>query len=68
MHLKELLADDIVWVDSVDALHNATSYIEDCKVVGVDSEWKPNYVKGSQPNKVTDILFLLHCVCVLLAA
>ena len=52
LHLDELFIDDLIWVDSVDGLQAATSYVEGCKVVGVDCEWKPNYVKGSKPNKV----------------
>lgn len=52
LHLDELLAEDIIWVDEVDGLLDATCQIEGVKVVGVDCEWKPNYVKGSQPNKV----------------
>lgn len=52
LHLHELFIDDIVWVDEADSLQKATSYIEGCKVVGVDCEWKPNYVKGSKGNKV----------------
>lgn len=55
LHLDELFIDDLIWVDSVDCLQAATSYIEGCKVVGVDCEWKPNYVKGSKPNKVSII-------------
>lgn len=46
LHLHELFIDDIIWVDDADGLQKATSYIEGCKVVGVDCEWKPNYVKG----------------------
>ncbi|GAB2211629.1 hypothetical protein Drorol1_Dr00024953 [Drosera rotundifolia] len=53
LHLHEFFTDDIIWVDEVDGLLNATRYIEGCKVVGLDSEWKPNYVKGSKPNKVS---------------
>lgn len=53
LHLDELLAEDIIWVDEVDGLLDATCQIEGVKVVGVDCEWKPNYVKGSQPNKVS---------------
>lgn len=53
LHLHELFMDDVIWVDNVDSLQTATTYIEGCKVVGVDSEWKPNYVKGSKPNKVS---------------
>ncbi|KAI6684564.1 hypothetical protein NL676_030477 [Syzygium grande] len=50
--LKELGVEDVFWVDRVDSLHTATCYIEESKVVGVDCEWKPNYVKGSKPNKL----------------
>ncbi|ONI04312.1 hypothetical protein PRUPE_6G315500 [Prunus persica] len=53
LHLSELVVEGVVWVDEVNALHNATSCIEGCKVVGLDCEWKPNYVKGSKPNKVS---------------
>ncbi|CAO2836618.1 unnamed protein product [Amaranthus hypochondriacus] len=53
LHLHELFIDDIIWVDDTDSLQKATSYIEGCKVVGVDCEWKPNYVKGSKANKVS---------------
>lgn len=53
LHLNELAIEDIIWVDDVKDLHEATSYIEGCKVVGIDCEWKPNYVKGSKPNKVS---------------
>ncbi|WCJ43020.1 Polynucleotidyl transferase ribonuclease H-like superfamily protein [Euphorbia peplus] len=53
LQFNELVVGDIVWVDEVDALYAATCCIEGCKVVGLDSEWKPNYVKGSKPNKVS---------------
>ncbi|KAK9690248.1 hypothetical protein RND81_09G115500 [Saponaria officinalis] len=53
LNLHELLIHEIFWVDAVDSLQAATSYIEGCKVVGLDSEWKPNYIKGSKPNKVS---------------
>ncbi|PON89517.1 DNA polymerase [Trema orientale] len=53
LNLNELFVEDIIWVDEVDALRNATCHIEGCKVVGVDCEWKPNYIKGSKPNKVS---------------
>ncbi|XP_077240823.1 polynucleotidyl transferase, ribonuclease H-like superfamily protein isoform X2 [Tasmannia lanceolata] len=53
LHPSELLLEDIIWVDKVDALLGATSHIEGCKVVGIDCEWKPNYEKGSTPNKVS---------------
>ncbi|XP_010674126.1 uncharacterized protein LOC104890363 isoform X2 [Beta vulgaris subsp. vulgaris] len=53
LDLHELFIDDIIWVDEAVSLQKATSYIEGCKVVGVDCEWKPNYVKGSRANKVS---------------
>lgn len=55
LHLHELFIDDIIWVDESDSLQKATAFIEGCKVVGVDCEWKPNYVKGSRGNKVSII-------------
>ncbi|KAG6646716.1 hypothetical protein CIPAW_07G027300 [Carya illinoinensis] len=53
LHLNKLVVEDINWVDEVDGLRNATCHFEGCKVVGVDCEWKPNYEKGSKPNKVS---------------
>ncbi|KAJ6414078.1 hypothetical protein OIU84_006820 [Salix udensis] len=53
LRLDELAFENIIWVDEVDGLCAATSHIEECKVVGLDCEWKPNYVKGSKPNKVS---------------
>lgn len=53
LHLEELMVEDIIWVDEVEGLLDATCQIEDAKVVGLDCEWKPNYVKGSKPNKVS---------------
>ncbi|XP_024927020.3 uncharacterized protein LOC107411799 isoform X2 [Ziziphus jujuba] len=53
LDLNELVVEDIIWVDEPDALLNATCHIEGCKVVGVDCEWKPNYIKGNKPNKVS---------------
>ncbi|KAK9293341.1 hypothetical protein L1049_021333 [Liquidambar formosana] len=53
LHLNEFVFEDIIWVDEVNGLHNATCHIEGCKVVGIDCEWKPNYEKGSKPNKVS---------------
>ncbi|KAL5996313.1 hypothetical protein ACLOJK_026389 [Asimina triloba] len=52
LNITELVIEDIVWVDDVDGMLNATSHIEGCKVVGMDCEWKPNYTKGGKPNKV----------------
>ncbi|KAG8363874.1 hypothetical protein BUALT_Bualt19G0067900 [Buddleja alternifolia] len=53
LHLDELFIEDVIWVDEVNILHDAICYFEECKVVGVDCEWKPNYEKGSRPNKVS---------------
>ncbi|KAL0558283.1 hypothetical protein IC582_002839 [Cucumis melo] len=53
LNLNQLIAGDILWVDNADALHHATRHIEECKVVGIDCEWKPNYIKGKKPNKVS---------------
>lgn len=52
---EKLMIEDIVWVDELHGLISATNYIEECTVVDIDSEWKPNYVKGSKPNKVSII-------------
>lgn len=57
LHLNELVVEDIIWVDEVDGLQNAICHIEGCKVVGIDCEWKPNYEKGSKPNKVIRLIF-----------
>ncbi|KAL5565927.1 hypothetical protein UlMin_029091 [Ulmus minor] len=53
LNLKDLVVEDIIFVDDFEALRNATCHLEGCKVVGLDCEWKPNYVKGSRPNKVS---------------
>ncbi|KAL2469103.1 Polynucleotidyl transferase [Forsythia ovata] len=53
LHLDELLIEDVIWVDEVNGLREATLYFEDCKIIGIDCEWKPNYEKGSKPNKVS---------------
>ncbi|XP_015637642.1 uncharacterized protein [Oryza sativa Japonica Group] len=55
LDLKELILEDIIWVDEIDGLLNSISYIEACKIIGVDCEWKPNFEKGSKPNKVSII-------------
>ncbi|KAJ0979883.1 hypothetical protein J5N97_015357 [Dioscorea zingiberensis] len=49
----KLVVDEILWIDELDGLVSATNYIERCKLVGIDCEWKPNYEKGSKPNKVS---------------
>lgn len=53
LNLNQLIAGDILWVDNADALHHAVCHIEECKVVGIDCEWKPNHIKGKKPNKVS---------------
>ncbi|XP_057494326.1 uncharacterized protein LOC130779633 isoform X2 [Actinidia eriantha] len=53
LQLNELVLEDVIWVDEVNGLRKATCHIEECKMVGIDSEWKPNYEKGSKPNKVS---------------
>ncbi|CAA7041960.1 unnamed protein product [Microthlaspi erraticum] len=53
LHLKDLAVEEVVWVDEVNGLREATSFLEECKVIGLDCEWKPNYMKGSEPNKVS---------------
>ncbi|GFZ07199.1 polynucleotidyl transferase, ribonuclease H-like superfamily protein [Actinidia rufa] len=51
LQLNELVLEDVIWVDEVNGLREATCHIEECKMVGIDCEWKPNYEKGSKPNK-----------------
>lgn len=53
LNLHELCIEDVLWVDEVNSLRDAISCFEKCKVVGIDCEWKPNYEKGSRPNKVS---------------
>ncbi|KAM3219241.1 putative protein isoform X2 [Capsicum annuum] len=53
LQLDELSIKKVVWVDEANGLLDATRHIEECKVVGIDCEWKPNYEKGSSPNKVS---------------
>lgn len=53
LRLDELCVEDVVWVDEIDGLHTATCQIEESKLVGLDCEWKPNYIKGNKPNKVS---------------
>ncbi|KAL6964672.1 hypothetical protein U1Q18_035731 [Sarracenia purpurea var. burkii] len=53
LQLNELIFGGIIWVDEINGLRDATCHMEECKVLGVDCEWKPNYEKGSKPNKVS---------------
>ncbi|GLJ10134.1 hypothetical protein SUGI_0122780 [Cryptomeria japonica] len=45
----------ICWVDTIEGLMDATSYFSsaEIEVVGIDCEWKPNYVRGQDPNQVS---------------
>ncbi|XP_057826819.1 uncharacterized protein LOC131038409 isoform X1 [Cryptomeria japonica] len=45
----------IWWVDTIEELVNATNYFSSAEVelVGMDCEWKPNFVKGADPNQVS---------------
>lgn len=52
LSLGDLSVEEIVFVDEANGLLEATCNIEDSKVVGIDCEWKPNYIKG-QKNKVS---------------
>lgn len=53
LQLNDLAVEEVVWVDDVNGLREATSFLEGCKFVGLDCEWKPNYMNGSKPNKVS---------------
>lgn len=53
LQLNELALEGVVWVDDMKGLCDATILIEESKVVGLDCEWKPNYIKGSKPSKVS---------------
>ncbi|RLN29260.1 hypothetical protein C2845_PM05G22560 [Panicum miliaceum] len=55
LDLKKLDVQEIVWVDEINGLLNATSCIEACKIVGMDCEWRPNFEKYSKPSKVSII-------------
>lgn len=55
LNLHELSIEDVLWIDESNGLRDAIHYFEECKVVGVDCEWKPNYEKGSKPSKVNVI-------------
>lgn len=66
LQLKELSIEEVVWVDNENSLQDATRHIEECKVVGLDCEWKPNYEKGSLPNKVVlPISVILYIIFIL---
>lgn len=58
LQLNDLAVEEVVWVDDVNGLREATSFLEGCKFVGLDCEWKPNYMNGSKPNKVKNKLLL----------
>lgn len=45
----------IWWVDTIEGLTDARNYFssDEVKLVGIDCEWKPNYVRGVDPNQVS---------------
>jgi hypothetical protein len=57
LDLKKLDVEEIVWVDEINGLLNATSCIEGFKIIGMDCEWRPNFEKNSKPSKVRSTLF-----------
>nr|CAB3461740.1 unnamed protein product [Digitaria exilis] len=64
LDLKKLDVEEIVWVDEVNGLLNATSCLEACKIIGMDCEWRPNFEKNSKPSKkeyaALDAVVLVH--------
>ncbi|KAL3688911.1 hypothetical protein R1sor_015220 [Riccia sorocarpa] len=44
--------DKVCWVDSIESLASAKEHFRNADIVGLDSEWKANHVKGTQENKV----------------
>lgn len=59
LNINELALEDIIWVDEISGLRDATCHIEGCKVVGIDCEWKPVREKGKKP-KVNILLINLQ--------
>ncbi|KAL2631028.1 hypothetical protein R1flu_015714 [Riccia fluitans] len=55
--------DKVCWVDSIESLASAKEHFRFADMVGLDSEWKANHIKGSQENKVS-ILQLATVECV----
>jgi len=62
LDLKKLDVEEIVWVDEINGLLNATSNIEACKIIGMDCEWRPNFEKNTKPSKVSNTL-LCTSIC-----
>ncbi|OAE19256.1 hypothetical protein AXG93_3507s1280 [Marchantia polymorpha subsp. ruderalis] len=56
-------SDKVFWVDSAESMAFAKEHFRHATIVGLDSEWKANHVKGSQENKVS-ILQLATAECV----
>lgn len=44
--------ENVIWVDTADGLANALRDISTFEIVGIDSEWRPNRLKGEKMNKV----------------
>ncbi|KAH9306065.1 hypothetical protein KI387_010469, partial [Taxus chinensis] len=58
LHLSDVIISDenvIWWVDTIEGLVDATNYFNspEVKVVGIDCEWKPNCLRGEDPNQVS---------------
>ncbi|KAI4378068.1 hypothetical protein MLD38_015605 [Melastoma candidum] len=53
LRLMDLSVEEIIWVDQMAGLNHATCDITQARVIGLDCEWKPNFVQGSKPNKVS---------------
>jgi len=54
LQLQDLvLEENVIWIDAIDGLFDATRHFAEVEVVGIDCEWRPNYLKGKGPNKVS---------------
>ncbi|XP_057856610.2 uncharacterized protein LOC131065979 isoform X1 [Cryptomeria japonica] len=54
LQLSDFISEEnVIWVDTVDELVSAAKYFTEVKVVGIDCEWRPNYMKGAGPSKVS---------------
>lgn len=54
LQLQDIVPEEnVVWIDASDGLFDASRHFAEVKVVGIDCEWRPNYLKGKGPNKVS---------------
>lgn len=54
LQLQDLVSEEnVIWIDAIDGLVDATRHFAEVEVVGIDCEWRPNYMKGKGPNKVS---------------